>query len=98
MVQQVILVVDDRPLPAHEQHGFAVRQQAHFIRRQQVAGDLLLAGAVAAAAAPAAAVAGCVHGLLANQFGDVLVRALLVASEIEKLVAQADQRFPAVLV
>src|SRR5699024_9805465 len=51
-----------------------------------------------AAVPPAAAVASRVHGFLADQLGDVLVRALLVAPKIEKLVAQADQRFPTVLV
>ena len=76
MAQQIVLVVDDRPLPAHEQHGLAIGQQAHLIRREQVARGLLLARAVAAAVPPAAAVAGGVHGFLADQLGDVLVCAL----------------------
>ena len=59
---------------------------------------MLLAGAVTAAVPPAAAVAGGVHGLLPDELGNVLVRALLVASQIEKFVAQTDQRFPAVFV
>ena len=77
MAQQVVLVIDDRPLTAHEQDGFAVRQQAHFIRREQVARGLLLAGAVTAAAAAAAAVVRCVHGLFADQFRNIFVGALL---------------------
>ena len=76
VVQQVVLVVDDRPLPAHEQHGLTVGQQAHLIRREQVARGLLLARAVAAAATSAAAVAGRIYGLLADQLGNILVRTL----------------------
>lgn len=36
VAQQVVLVIHNRPLTAHEQHRFAVRQQAYLIRRQQV--------------------------------------------------------------
>ena len=57
-----------------------------------------MAGTAAAAAASGKAAAGGFHRFLADQLGNVFVSSLLVAAQVEKLIAQAHQGFPAVCV
>ena len=57
-----------------------------------------MAGTAAAAASSGKASAGGFHRFLADQLGNVFVSSLFVAAQVEKLIAQAYQRFPAILV
>ena len=96
--EQIVLPVHDRTFPAHKQQRLVIGKQAHFVGGHQVAGRLLVAGTAASAASSGKASTGGFHCFLADQLGHILVGALLIAAQVEKLIAQTYQRFPAILV
>lgn len=98
MPEQIVLPVHDRTFPAHKQQRLVIGKQAHFVGGHQVAGRLLVAGTAASAASSGKASTGGFHCFLADQLGHILVGALLIAAQVEKLIAQTYQRFPAILV
>ena len=98
MPQQIVFVIQNRALPAHKQNCLVIPQQPHLIRLEQFASACLPVHAVAAVAAAASVVGRDRDRFLADQLRNILVRALLVAAQVQKFVAQTDQRLPVVFV
>lgn len=96
--QQIVFVIQNRALPAHKQNCLVIPQQPHLIRLEQFASACLPVHAVAAVAAAASVVGRDRDRFLADQLRNILVRALLVAAQVQKFVAQTDQRLPVVFV
>ena len=94
MLQNIELEILHRPLAADKKKRIPVIQHAHLVRCHQLAPRQLPVGGVAAVPAFGLPVCVRIDCLFPEQLGDVLVRGLLVAPEIEKLVAVADDRLP----
>ena len=98
MVKKVVFLVPHRSLTADHYKAVAAFHAAHFVRGHQLAPRDLIAVAGRAVAALADALPLGADGLLAQQLGNVLKGAVIVAAKVNKAVAVADDRFPVVLV
>ena len=94
MAQHVVLVVTDGTLAANKKKRVAVVQHTHFIRCQQLAAHKLPVGGIVSLPALGLTVGVGVNGFLAQELGNVLVGALLVAAQIDELIAVADDALP----
>ena len=97
VAHEVVFFIDHWGLPPHQDKGIAVVQQPHFVRGEQLPARLLEVLGVGAVAPPALAGGAGLDGLLAQQFGHILVGALLVAAQVDKGVGVADDALPRVL-
>ena len=94
MLQNIVLVVKDRSFPSDKGNAILVVKQSHFVGCHKLSPrDLIVRGKVAPHTVASAVGVG-VDSRLAELFADVLVGALFVTAEIDKLVAVADDRFP----
>ena len=96
VLHQIVFLVNDRPFPSDEHNGVFVIQKAHFIGGHKVAACLLEALRERSVASLALATGLGVNSFLAELFGNVLVRALLIAAEIDKGIGVADDTLPVV--
>lgn len=94
MLEDVILEVPNGPLPADKKKRVLVIQHTHFIRHEQFSARELPVGGVAAAPPFGLAIGVRVNGLLAQQFGHILVGGLLVAAQIEKFITVSHNALP----
>ena len=97
MAHEIVFVIHHGAFPADKQDRFAVIQHPHFVGGEKLPTRLLVVDAETAVSSAAVAVGIRVQRLLAHELGNILVGFLFVSAEIEKLVAQADQRFPLLL-
>ena len=97
MAHQVVLIVQHGALPTDEQNRLAVVQHPHLVGGEQFPARLLVVDAEAAASPTAVAVGVGIQRFLAHELGDVFVGFLLVAAQVEKLVAQPHQGLPLLL-
>ena len=98
MVKKVVFLVPHRCLAADHYKAVAAFHAAHLVWGQQLAPRDLIAVAGRSVAALADALSLGADGLLAQQLGNVLKGAVIVAAKVNKAVAVADDRFPVVLV
>lgn len=98
VVKKVVFLVPHRCLAADHHKAVAAFHAAHLVRGHQLAPRDLIAVAGRAVAALADALPLGADGLLAQQLGNVLKGAVIVAAKVNKTVAVADDRFPVVLV
>ena len=87
MLLNRIFVVHHRAFTANKDERLAVIQHPHLVRHEQFAACVLVIGTAGAAASFRHAARAGVDGGLAQQLGNVLVGAGLVAAQIEQCVA-----------
>ena len=97
MLHQVVLFIDHWRLPAQQNNGITVVQHPHLVRGHKLPSGLLKILTVGAAAALALAACPNINGFLAQQLGNVLVGALLIAAQIDESIGIADDALPIVL-
>ena len=98
MLEYIQLLVHDRIFPSDEKQRVAIVHRAHLIRCHKLAAYCLIVDAHGAVA-PFCLSAGLhLDGLLAEHFTDVLVRALLVAAEVEHGIRVTQQALPLIFI
>ena len=97
MAHEIVFVIHHGAFPADKQDRLAVIQHPYFVGGEKLPARLLVVDTETAVSSAAVAVGIRVQRLLAHELGNILVGFLFVPAEIEKLVAQADQRFPLLL-
>ena len=98
VVKKVVFLVPHRCFAADHYKAVTAFHAAHLVRGHQLAPRDLIAVAGRTVAALADALPLGADGLLAQQLGNVLKGAVIVAAKVNKAVAVADDRFPVVLV
>ena len=98
VVKKVVFLVPHRCLAADHHKAVAAFHAAHLVRGHQLTPRDLIAVAGRSVAALADALPLGADGLFAQQLGNVLKGAVIVAAKVNKAVAVADDRFPVVLV
>lgn len=94
MLENVVFQVHHGEFPSDEQNGVAVIKHTNLIRGQKLSTADLIVGGIVSASPGTLSVSVCVDGFLAQQFAHIFVGGLLVATQVEELIAVADDGFP----
>ena len=94
MMKDIVLEVPDGALSAYKKKCVPVVQHTHFVRCHQLSPGKLIVGGIASVSAARPSVGIRINGLLAQQLGNILMGTLLVAAQVQKLIAVAHNTFP----
>ena len=97
MMKDVILEIPDGARSAYKKKCVLVVQHTHFVRCHQLSSGKLIVGGIASVSAARPSVGIRIDGLLAQQFGNILMGTLLVAAQVQKFIAVAHNTFPLLL-
>ena len=94
VLENVVFLVHLGECPADEQNGVAGSKHTNLIRGQKLSTADLIVGGIVSASPGTLSVSVRVDGFLAQQFAHIFVGGLLVATQVEELIAVADYGFP----
>ena len=94
VLENVIFQVHNGEFPSDEQNSIAVVEHTNLIGCQKLTTADLIVGGIVSASSGTLSVGIRVDGFLAQQLTHILVGGLLIAAQVEKLIAVADDGFP----